>query len=101
MRLPFLRVNTPPCPSCGSKDTTTGRMLRIIAGLGVGLGGSLVCFLLKFIYPLIVVMIPFLILVGLIMSAIPPLGKYCCLECDAYWDPEAPDLIWRPKPPGL
>lgn len=101
MRLPFVRIVTPPCPACGSKDTTTGRVIRLAAGLGLGLGGSLLCFLASFIYPPALILIPFLFFCGLIMCLVPPLGKYCCLECDAYWDPANPGMIWRPKPPGL
>jgi len=101
MRLPFLRIATPPCPACGSKDTTTGRIIRLSAGLGLALGGSVLCYIIGFLYPTGRMLIPFLLFCGLLICFVPPLGKYCCLECDAYWNPENPELVWRPRPPGL
>ncbi|MQL51131.1 hypothetical protein GFC01_02380 [Desulfofundulus thermobenzoicus] len=101
MRLPFFKIKTPPCPACGSTDTTTGRMLRIAAGLGVGGGGSILCYLLGFLYPMGRIIIPLALLCGAVICFIPPLGKYCCLSCDAYWNPDNPKVIWRPRDPGL
>lgn len=103
MSLPFSKVVTPPCPDpeCGSKDTTTGRSVRISAGLGLAIGGSLLCYLAGFIYPLGRILIPFLLVGGIIICFVPPLAKYCCLECDAHWNPDNPQKIWRPRPPGL
>ncbi|MEW6274484.1 MAG: hypothetical protein AB1556_05145 [Bacillota bacterium] len=97
----FARPKYPPCPSCGSTNTITARRLRLAAGFGVGIILSIICYVLGFFYPLGRVMIPFLLVTGMIMAVMPSLGKYCCLDCDAYWNPDRPDLIWRPKPPGI
>jgi len=101
MRLPFLKITTPPCPACGSKNTTTGRLIRLAAGFGVGLGGSILCFLLAFLYPPGLILIPIALGCGFFICLIPPLGKYCCLDCDAYWNPDNPQLHWKPREPGI
>ncbi len=101
MRSPFFKINTPPCPECGSQNTITGRKLKLSAGLGIAIGGSLLCYLLGYLYPLGRVLIPFFFFAGVIICFVPSLGRYCCLDCDAYWNPEAPHKIWRPQPPGL
>lgn len=100
MKWPF-RIKTPPCPSCGSNDTTTGRVVRLSAGFALGIVLTTIIYLAGYIYPTGRVLMPFTIVCGMIICVIPPLGKYCCLECDAYWNPENPELIWRTKPPGL
>ncbi|SFG55662.1 hypothetical protein SAMN05660649_01977 [Desulfotomaculum arcticum] len=100
MKWPF-RIKTPVCPSCGSSDTTTGRIIRLAAGLALGIGVSMILYLIGYIYPLGRILIPFTFIGGMIICVIPPLGKYCCLECDAYWNPDNPSLVWRTKPPGL
>jgi len=91
----------PVCPDCGSKNTATGRLVKLGAGFGVGIVGSILCYLLGFFYPLGRLMIPFLLLFGALMAITPSLGKYCCMDCDAYWNPETPETIWRPRPPGI
>ncbi len=101
MVLPIPKIKTPPCPACGSKNTTRGRIIRLAAGLGLGFGGALFFLLLGYFYPWIRSLLFIALLCGLFVCLIPPLGKYCCLDCDAYWNPEDPDKFWRPKPPGL
>jgi len=100
MKLSF-RIKTPACPSCGSNDTTTGRMVRLSAGFAIGVFISLIIYLIGYIYPLGRILLPFTMISGMIICVIPPLGRYCCLECDAYWNPDNPELVWRTRPPGL
>jgi hypothetical protein len=97
----LFKSSVPPCPACGSKNTITGRRLRLAGGLGIGLGGSLICYLAGFFYPLGRILIPFLLVAGFIIAIFPSPGRYCCLDCDAYWNPETPHIHWRPKRPGL
>ena len=101
MKSPFFKINTPPCPDCGSTNTIAAKQVRWSAGLGIAIGGSLLCYVLGYLYPLGRVLIPFFFFAGVIICFIPSLGKYCCLDCDAYWNPETPGKIWRPKPPGM
>lgn len=91
----------PVCPDCGSTNTATGRLVKLGAGFGLGVIASLICYVLGYFYPLGRMMIPFLIFFGIIMSITPCLGRFCCLSCDAYWNPENPKVIWRPRPPGI
>ena len=101
MKSPFFKIVTPPCPDCKSTNTIAAKQIRMSGGLGMAIGGSLICYLVGFLYPLGRLLIPFLFIGGIIICFIPSLGKYCCLDCDAYWNPDRPDKIWRPKPPGL
>lgn len=91
----------PVCPDCGSSNTATARLVKLGAGFGFGVIVSVICYVLGYFYPLGRMMIPFLVIFGIILSITPCLGKYCCLSCDAYWNPETPKLIWRPRPPGI
>lgn len=91
----------PICPECGSQNTSTARLVKLGAGFGIGFILPIFCYAIGFIYPLGRLMIPLLIVFGLLMSVTPCLGKYCCLSCDAYWNPDNPKLVWRPRPPGL
>lgn len=102
MRVPFFKITTPPCPSCGSPNTTTGRKVRLAAGLGIGAGGSFLCLLLGlFLYPPGLALVPIAAVCGFVVCLIPPLGKYCCLDCDAYWNPDNPKQYWKPRDPGI
>lgn len=94
-------LERPTCPECGSQNTSTARLVKLAAGFGVGIILSVFCYLFGFIYPLGRLMIPFLLIFGLILAVTPSLGKYCCLACDAYWDPKNPKVVWRPRSPGI
>lgn len=99
VRFRLFKVNTPPCPACKSTNTAKGRTVRIAAGLGLGVLGSLVVYVAGYIYPVGRILIPFLVVAGLIMAVIPPLAKYCCLDCDGYWN-DGDTKVWRPRDPG-
>lgn len=91
----------PICPECGSENTSTARLVKLGAGFGIGILLPVFLYVISFIYPSSSIIIPLLIIFGLLMSVTPCLRKYCCLNCDAYWNPDNPKLVWRPRTPGI